>query len=92
MDLEAPLHISELNSAIPLLSLKNGIALFSSEMCRDASKSTSHPQTMIIVSPHTGDFLLLQSSETFTRPELTRNTESGKIQGCHPPIGDFVAP
>ena len=46
MDLEAPLHISELNSAILFLSLKNVIALFSSEMCRGASKSTSHPQTM----------------------------------------------
>ena len=46
VDLEAPLHISELNSAILFLSLKNRIALFSSEMCRGASKSTSHPQTM----------------------------------------------
>ena len=48
------LHISELNSAIAFLSLESGIALFSSEMCRGASKSTSHPQTMsyiiIIVS------------------------------------------
>ena len=46
MDLEAPLHISELNSAIVSLRLKRNIALFSSEMCRGASKSTSHLQTM----------------------------------------------
>ena len=32
VDLEAPLHISELNSAIMFLSLKNMIALFSSEL------------------------------------------------------------
>ena len=44
--MEASLHISELNSTITFLSFKNVIALFSSEMCRDASKSTTHPQTM----------------------------------------------
>ena len=46
VDLEAPPHISELNSAIAFLTLKNAIALFNSEMCGGASKSTSHPQTM----------------------------------------------
>ena len=46
MDLETTEHISELNSAIAFLSLKNAIALFSSEMCSVVSKSTSHPQTM----------------------------------------------
>ena len=47
VDLEAPPHISELNSAIASLTLQNAIALFSSEMCGGASKSTSHPQTMM---------------------------------------------
>ena len=52
MDLGAPQHISELNSAIAFLTLKNVIALFSSEMCGGASKrskSTSHPKTMMCV-------------------------------------------
>ena len=48
-DLEAPLRISELNNAIPFFRLKNKIALFSSEMCRGAPKSTSHPQAMLYV-------------------------------------------
>ena len=45
--MEAPQHISELNSAIAFLTLKTAIALFSSELCGGASKPTSHPQTMI---------------------------------------------
>ena len=47
VDLELSSLISELNSAIAFLSLKNAIALFSSEMSEDVSKSTSHPRTMI---------------------------------------------
>ena len=47
VDLEGPLHISELNSAIAFLTLKMRFALFSSEMCSGASKSTSHRQTII---------------------------------------------
>ena len=46
MDLETPQHISELNSAIAFLSLKNAIELFSSEMCWGVSSYTSHPRTM----------------------------------------------
>ena len=51
MDLETTEHISELNSAIAFLRLKNAIALFSSEMCSVVSKSTSHPQTMNCFNP-----------------------------------------
>ena len=48
VDLEAPLHISELNSAIAFLSLKNGIALwFSSEMCRDDSSPHLIPRPWV---------------------------------------------
>ena len=61
MDLEAPLYISELNSAIVYLSLKNTIALFSSEMFRGASKSTSHPKTMMY--SHDSSVLLILKLE-----------------------------
>ena len=60
VDLEAPLHISEVNSTIAFLSLKSGIALFSSEMtlCRCASKSTSHPQVIFMALPRCPDLLI----------------------------------
>ena len=47
------MQISEMNSAIAFFMLTNVIALFISisEMCRGASKSTSHPQTMNCNTP-----------------------------------------
>ena len=51
VDLEGPLHISELNRANAFFRLKINSSkvclLYSASKCRGPSKSTSHPQTMI---------------------------------------------
>ena len=89
MDLETPQHISELNSAIAFSRLKNGIALFSSEMCWGVSKSTSHPRTMMCVcgtwhqyGNHNGGWAAVD----FQDPAHTNDTIMGVIMQQLPAV------
>ena len=67
-------YISELNRAIVFLSARNASARFSSETCGGASKSTSHPQTMMCASDVVYIYL---SYLLIARVATTRQLKSG---------------
>ena len=61
--------------------LKNAIALFSSEMCGGASKSTSHPKTMIYMWP----LSMLQCKRVWIHRSTTLSCISSVGLRPHPP-------